>query len=99
MKSLYSLVGMKHCGTVDLVASLPSGEPLTLQREPDNQYDPRAIQVHARGVHLGYIASRENADLARAMDATAGGIPLSFDAKLVPGHYPQVEVDITEAKP
>lgn len=33
MKSLYALVGMKHRGTEEFVASLPQGEPLTLVRE------------------------------------------------------------------
>lgn len=66
----YALVGMKHRGTEALVASLPPDEPLTLVREPGNRFDPNAVQVWARGKHVGYIPKTQNAVLARFIDAT-----------------------------
>lgn len=64
----YALVGMKHRGTEALVASLPNDEPLTLIREPGNQYDSNAVQVWARGTMLGYVSSKQNETLARFID-------------------------------
>jgi hypothetical protein len=92
-KSLFALVGMKHRGTEALVASLPQGEPLTLIREPDNKFDPNAVQVWARGLHVGYISAKQVKPLAMAMDAAALWAPqwratLAIDG----GHWPLVEV-------
>ncbi len=70
MKPLrYAIVGMKHRGTEELVASLPPDEPLTLVREPANKYDRNAVQVWARGKHVGYVPKEQNAALARLIDA------------------------------
>ena len=109
MKSLVALVGMKHRGTEALVSSLPRGEPLTLIREPDNPHDPNAVQVWARGQHVGFIKGSQVRPIAMAMDAkmanrspaSDGGIvPLGFDylgmrAKLAidGGRWPMVEID------
>ena len=74
MKALYSLVGMKHKGEtiVQLVKSLPLGEQLVLKRDRDNRFDSRAIEVWARGQHIGFISARENHDLARRFDQSGG---------------------------
>lgn len=69
MKGLYALVGMQHRGTAALVASLPDGEPVRLIREPDNPYDRNAVQVWARGTHLGFVKGTQARPLAMAMDA------------------------------
>lgn len=66
----YAIVGMKHRGAEALVASLPPDEPITLVREPGNKYDPNAVQVWARGKHVGYVPKAQNAVLARFIDAT-----------------------------
>lgn len=65
----YALVGMKHQGAEALVASLPPDEPLVLVREPDNRFDRNAVQVWARGQHVGYVPKTQNAVLAQFIDA------------------------------
>ena len=45
------------------------GDALTLVREPDNPHDARAVRVEWRGQVIGYVPRRENADVARFMDA------------------------------
>lgn len=65
----YAVVGMKHRKAEELVASLPHGEPITLVREPDNQFDRNAVQVWARGRHVGYVPKTQNAVLAQFIDA------------------------------
>lgn len=69
MKSLVTIVGMKHRGAEKLVASLPRGEPLTLVREPKNDYDQNAVQVWARDQHIGYVKGTQARDVARFMDS------------------------------
>ena len=44
------------------------GDALTLEREPDNIHDARAISVQWRGHRLGYVPRAQNAVLAWAMD-------------------------------
>lgn len=98
MKGLYALVGMKHRGTLDLVANvLVDGEALLLIREPSNKFDPLAVQVWARGLHVGYIKATQARPLALAMDAMPGlvsfpqaGLKAAFRVK--PDRWPMVEV-------
>ena len=99
MKAVYLLVGMRHRGAeaVDLVRKAPIGEPLTLVREPGNQFDGSAIQVWMRGMHVGFLrAEKHQADLAKRMDARiAMDSAATFAAVLRPGSTgsPWVEVD------
>lgn len=40
------------------------GSRIDLVRETDNRYDPEAVALYFRGVHIGYIPSRQNAVLS-----------------------------------
>jgi hypothetical protein len=101
VKSLVALVGTKYRGKemLDLLASLPSGEPLFLRRDPDNEYDPNAVQVWARGHHIGFIPKSQNGPIAAAMDKMAAGRvnvrSLEMPAKLAidGGQQPMIELE------
>lgn len=99
MMSLIALVGMKFRGAdiVRLVASLPDGEPLTLVRERDNPHDSNAVQVWARGQHVGYLKGSQNRPVALAMDQaiTNWGPEYAKPAKLrvTADRWPMVEID------
>ena len=96
MKSLIALVGTKYRGPemVALLASLPNGEPLTLRRDPMNAYDPSAVQVWARGEHIGFIKGTQNRAIAARMDS-ADALIWQSRAKLAieGGKQPMVEID------
>lgn len=51
-----------------LWSQLKEGDVLTLAREPENHYDPKAVRVEWQGHKLGYVPRRENLDLARLLD-------------------------------
>lgn len=97
-KSLVALVGTKFRGreAMDMLASLPQGEPLTLVREPTNEFDPRCIQVWARGVHIGFVKKEQNKAIAERMDAERAGSakPFTVTAKLAidGGKQPMIEI-------
>lgn len=97
-KSLYALVGMKHRGTEALVASLPQGEPLTLLRERNNRYDPFAIQVWARGQHVGYVKATQVRPLALAMDREAGSVLDYSQVNEVKSNSPRARLAIDGGK-
>jgi HIRAN domain len=96
---LIALVGAKFRGAdiVKLVASLPDGETLTLIRERENKFDPNAVQVWARGVHVGYLKESQNRAVATAMDAaiTNWGPQYAKPAilKVTADRWPMVEID------
>jgi hypothetical protein len=56
-----------HAGKV-LWEQMKVGDPLTLVREPDNAYDPRAVRVEWQGHKLGYVPRKENEAVARQLD-------------------------------
>lgn len=78
-----------------LVASLDTGQALSLRREPGNPFDDRAIEVFMPdGTKLGYIPRDDNPVLAALADA---GVPLSARvAGTAPFLFPYdcVEIDV-----
>ena len=70
------LIGVDVAGTSyrenmpQLFPTLKLGEPVTLLREPDIAYDPRAILILTKaGEPLGYVPRDYNLILSRLMDA------------------------------
>lgn len=68
------LAGFQYHAGKAVWPALRVGDALTLTREPDNPYDPRAVRVDWQGHKLGYVPRRENADVARLLD---NGQPLT----------------------
>ncbi|MCA1979492.1 MAG: HIRAN domain-containing protein [Thiobacillus sp.] len=68
------LAGFQYHAGKTVWPQLRVGDVLTLTREPDNPFDPRAVRVDWHGQKLGYVPRRENADVARLLD---NGQPLA----------------------
>lgn len=62
------LAGFQYYAGRALFPLMRVGDPLSLRREPDNPYDPRAVRVEWFGVEIGYAPRADNVDLARLMD-------------------------------
>ena len=56
-----------HAGET-LWPQLAIGDALTLTREPDNRYDPRAVRMDWQGHKFGYVPKRENTAVAQMLD-------------------------------
>ena len=67
------LAGFQHYAGPALFSLMNVGDRLTLRREPDNPYDPKAVRVEWRGTQIGYAPRADNVDLARLMDR---GVPV-----------------------
>jgi hypothetical protein len=63
------LAGFQYHAGKTLWPQLQVGDALTLIREPDNPHDAKAVRVEWHGHKIGYVPRRENADVARFMDA------------------------------
>lgn len=64
------LAGVTFEGRQGLVERLAQGDPLRLERQPDNPYDPCAIALFDRyGDHLGFLNRRLAAALAPVVDS------------------------------
>lgn len=63
------LAGFQYHAGKAVWPQLRVGDALTLVREPDNAHDARAVRVEWQGRKIGYVPRRENADVARLMDA------------------------------
>jgi len=77
---------------------LKVGDELSLVREPDNPYDPRAVRVEWRGEKLGYVPRAGNETVAKLLDQ---GVRLSGRiTHLQPGrsHWQRIlfEVDMDQ---
>jgi len=67
------IVGTTFENRQDILAHLEGDESLRVRREPENQYDPRAVAVEVdikgKWYPVGYIAKDKNKDIAEALDA------------------------------
>lgn len=66
------IVGTTFENRQDILAHLEGNEDLRVRREPENQYDPRAVAVDVdikgKWYPVGYIAKDKNKDIAEALD-------------------------------
>jgi HIRAN domain-containing protein len=65
------LAGFRYHAAEEVWHELRVGDPLRLEREPDNPHDANAIAVTWRGRKLGYVPRRDNAALAWGLDRGA----------------------------
>ena len=65
-----TLVGAKFrpAEARECLASLVEGDQVELRREPDNRFDPNAIQIWCEYHFIGYVAKHEAAVIAPDMD-------------------------------
>ena len=65
------IAGTSHIeGIEELKTHMNPDEKLDFFREPDNQYDPKAIVIkNSNGVKLGYVPQADNIIFSRLMDA------------------------------
>ncbi len=63
------LAGFQYHAGKALWPRMQVGDALTLVREADNRHDAKAVRVEWRGHKIGYVPRRENADVARLLDA------------------------------
>ena len=66
------LVGVTFEGRQAVISQLKGGEQLRCRREPENEYDPRAVAVDVllndEWLPVGYIAKDKNKEIAYSMD-------------------------------
>lgn len=53
----------------EILSQMDEKTPISLVREPENEYDPNAIVVMAGDEQVGYVGREENVMLAPLMDA------------------------------
>jgi hypothetical protein len=51
------------------VDELEIGDPITLERDPGNEYDFNAVQIIVDEVFIGFIPKADNSEIASHLDA------------------------------
>ncbi len=59
----------------EIVAGLNEGDEVRLIRDPENKYDPNAIQVHVEDEFIGFVAKHEAAVIAPDLDEALSDDP------------------------
>lgn len=62
------LAGSQYYALENLWEDIRPGDALTLERDPDNRHDPRAIRVLWRDRQIGHLPRAHNRPLAAALD-------------------------------
>lgn len=69
-KRQVSIVGSSfYQGASNWIMKMKPGQPVRLEREPDNQYDKNAVAVHIFQQKLGHLPRGFAAELAPFLDA------------------------------
>lgn len=67
------IVGVTFEGRQAVISTLKGQEPLRVRREPENEYDPRAVAVDVQvgndWLPIGYIAKDKNEQICNTLDA------------------------------
>lgn len=64
----HQVAGVSYRCNVDDLRMIETGDPLFLEREPDNQHDRNAIKVLHDGSHIGYVPANFAQVFAPLMD-------------------------------
>ena len=63
----FRIAGFQYHDGALVLDKLKVGKKLNLVAEPDNPYDPNAVAIKYKGVHLGYVPKEQNQLLAQLM--------------------------------
>ena len=63
----FPIAGFQYRDGADVLDKLEVGTKLDLVPEFDNPYDPNAVAIKYKGVHLGYVPRASNAPLAQML--------------------------------
>ena len=63
----FPIAGFQYHDGADVLDKLEVGTKLDLVPEFDNPYDPNAVAIKYKGVHLGYVPRASNALLAQML--------------------------------
>lgn len=63
------VAGFQYHRGESIWTDLRVGEGVNLVREPDNPFDPRAVQVDWQGCKLGYVPRIDNAAICHLLDS------------------------------
>ncbi|MGC4105952.1 MAG: HIRAN domain-containing protein [Thermomicrobiales bacterium] len=89
------IAGTTHVQEIErLAAAIGVGDRLDLVREPTNPFDDLAILVHTRdGEKLGYVPRKDNAVLARLLDA-GKQLFVMVESKALHGRWNEILIGI-----
>ena len=90
-----------HEGALAL-SKLKPGKKLKLVAEPDNPYDPNAVRIERKGVHLGYVPRARNAFLAQLLHFGHTGVVecrvMQVNPQATPREQVYVGLYVTDAR-
>jgi hypothetical protein len=68
----FFIAGFQFYDGPDLAGRFHTGMPLALRAEPDNAYDPFAVEILHDRTKLGYVPRTDNKHISRLLEQGAG---------------------------
>lgn len=68
---IFALAGLsfRPAEAKEAVDALNIGHDVTLERDPENEYDSNAVKVITEGVFVGFVPKADNFEIASHLDA------------------------------
>ena len=98
-----NVAGFSHWYGAEVFEKLGPGTPLRLVVQPDNPYDPNAVEVYFHDVKIGYVPKAYNEEISLLMYYGHSDV---FEARVVAVYkekHPEAQVSmgvyVTDARP
>ena len=93
--STFCIAGFSHYDGFKVFDQLKIGTKLSLELEPDNPYDPKAVAIRLEGIKLGFVPAKLNSSIYQLMFFGYGDILECFVTQVDPETHPESQVRVT----
>ena len=91
----FCIAGFSHWYGYEVFDKLKVGTRLTLELEPDNPYDPRAVAIRFEGTKLGFVPAKMNDAIHQLMFFGHSSIFECVVTQVNPDTHPESQVRVT----
>lgn len=94
MTKTFSIVGQKWRGLDPYLPGILPGTTVSLIREPGNEHDRNAVAVWIDGIHVGYLSSKENVEIAHHIDDSGSDRMAATFSRSPNTAYPMIKIEL-----
>jgi hypothetical protein len=89
------VAGFSHWYGAEVLSEMRPGDELALKAQPDNPYDPHAVEVYYQDAKIGYVPSGNNGLIAQLLFFGHDDVFSARVSAIRPDQHPEQQVLMT----
>jgi hypothetical protein len=89
------VAGFSHWYGAEVLSEMRPGDELALKAQPDNPYDPHAVEVYYQDAKIGYVPSGDNGVIAQLLFFGHDDVFSARVSAIRPDQHPEQQVLMT----